>query len=119
MKKPISRDLKNGMRAIAVPTNGSASMTIMVFVRVGSRYETKDINGASHFIEHLMFKGTKRRPDTLMISKELDRYGAEYNAFTSKDVLGEHWSTARRCGRRTGRRRRTCTSRPARSCTSG
>ncbi len=86
MKKPISRDLKNGMRAIAVPTNGSASMTIMVFVRVGSRYETKDINGASHFIEHLMFKGTKRRPDTLMISKELDRYGAEYNAFTSKDV---------------------------------
>lgn len=86
MKKPISRDLKNGMRAIAVPTNGSASMTIMVFVRVGSRYETKDINGASHFIEHLMFKGTKRRPDTLKISKELDRYGAEYNAFTSKDV---------------------------------
>lgn len=86
MKKPISKTLKNGMRAIAIPTNGSASMTIMVFVRVGSRYETKDINGASHFIEHLMFKGTKRRPDTLMISKELDRYGAEYNAFTSKDM---------------------------------
>ncbi len=84
--KPISKQLKNGMRAIAVPTNGAASMTIMVFVRVGSRYETKDINGASHFIEHLMFKGTKRRPDTLMISKELDRYGAEYNAFTSKDM---------------------------------
>lgn len=61
-------------------------MTFMAFCRVGSRYESKDINGASHFIEHLMFKGTKRRPDTLTISKELDRYGAEYNAFTSKDL---------------------------------
>ncbi len=84
--KPISKTLKNGMKAIVVPQKGAASMTAMVFVRVGSRYETKDINGASHFIEHLMFKGTKRRPTTLDISKELDRYGAEYNAFTSKDL---------------------------------
>lgn len=84
--KPISRDLKNGMRAIVVPMKGAESMTIMVFVRVGSRYESKEINGASHFIEHLMFKGTKRRPDSQTISKELDRYGADYNAFTSKDV---------------------------------
>ena len=61
-------------------------MTLMVFVRVGSRYEPVEINGASHFIEHLMFKGTKRRPNTLAISKELDRYGAEYNAFTGKDL---------------------------------
>lgn len=74
------------MRAIAVPMNGATSMTMMVFARVGSRYETRDINGASHFVEHLMFKGTKRRPDTLNISKMLDRYGAEYNAFTSKDM---------------------------------
>lgn len=83
--KPIKKSLKNGMAAIVVPQKGAASMTVMVFTRVGSRYESKDINGASHFIEHLMFKGTKRRPDTQMISKELDRYGAEYNAFTSKD----------------------------------
>lgn len=61
-------------------------MTIMVFVKVGSRYESADINGASHFIEHLMFKGTKRRPKTINISQELDRYGAEYNAMTSKDL---------------------------------
>lgn len=61
-------------------------MTIMVFVKVGSRYESREINGASHFIEHLMFKGTKRRPKTIDISQELDRYGAEYNAFTSKDL---------------------------------
>ncbi len=61
-------------------------MTIMVFTKVGSRYESKEINGASHFIEHLMFKGTKARPTTLDISKELDRFGAEYNAFTGKDA---------------------------------
>jgi len=78
--------LKNGMQAVTVPQKGATSMTFMVFVRVGSRYETKPINGASHFIEHLMFKGTKRRPNTLAISKELDRYGAEFNAFTSKDL---------------------------------
>ena len=84
--KPISKKLKNGMQAITIPQKGAASMTAMVFVKVGSRYETMGINGASHFIEHLMFKGTKRRPTTLDISKELDRYGAEYNAFTSKDL---------------------------------
>lgn len=84
--KPIARDLSNGLRAIVVPMKGAESMTIMVFVRVGSRYESREINGASHFIEHLMFKGTKRRPDSQTISKELDRYGADYNAFTSKDV---------------------------------
>lgn len=61
-------------------------MTIMVFAKVGSRYETREVNGASHFVEHLMFKGTKRRPMTLDISRALDRYGAEYNAFTSKDL---------------------------------
>lgn len=84
--KPISKNLKNGMRAIVVPMKGSASMTLMVLVRVGSRYEARDINGASHFIEHLMFKGTKRRPNAQIISRELDRYGADYNAFTSKDM---------------------------------
>lgn len=63
-------------------------MTLLVLCRVGSRYETKEINGASHFIEHLMFKGTKRRPNTQIISRELDRYGAAYNAYTDKDMTG-------------------------------
>ncbi len=58
----------------------------MVSVNVGSRYESDDIAGASHFIEHLMFKGTKRRPTSVDISRELDRFGAEYNAYTSKDT---------------------------------
>ncbi len=84
--KPQLKALKNGMKAIFVPQKGATSTTVMVFTKVGSRYESQEINGASHFIEHLMFKGTKRRPTTLDVSKELDRYGAEYNAFTSKDL---------------------------------
>ncbi len=84
--KPTIHRLKNKIPVILVPQAGVASMTFMVFVKVGSRYETEEINGASHFIEHLMFKGTRRRPTTLMISKELDRYGAEYNASTGKDL---------------------------------
>jgi predicted Zn-dependent peptidase len=82
----ILKRLKNGIPVIMVPQDGVASMTFMVFVKVGSRYEEQEINGASHFIEHLMFKGTKRRRTSLAITKELDRYGAEYNAFTSKDL---------------------------------
>ena len=84
--KPQKHLLKNGLTALLVPQAGAISMTLMVFARVGSRYETKPINGVSHFVEHLMFKGTTKRPDTQTISKELDRYGAEYNAFTGKDM---------------------------------
>ena len=63
-------------------------ITALVMLKVGSRFETSKINGVSHFVEHLMFKGTKKRPNTLVISKELDSIGAEYNAFTSKDYTG-------------------------------
>ena len=73
------------MSAILIPQDGVKSATVYVFCKVGSRYETKSINGASHFVEHLMFKGTKRRPTAQDISRELDRYGAAYNAYTSKD----------------------------------
>lgn len=80
--------LKNGTRLIAVPQESTGTFTVLVLFSVGSRYETRNINGISHFIEHLMFKGTKSRPNTLSISRELDSYGAEYNAFTSKDYTG-------------------------------
>jgi predicted Zn-dependent peptidase len=77
---------QNGLEVLCVPHAMTKTVTIMVYVKVGSRYETRDVNGASHFIEHLMFKGTKRRPTSLHITKELDRYGAEYNAYTGKDL---------------------------------
>lgn len=80
--------LKNGIRLITVPNKSTKAVTVLILFPVGSRYETKDIGGVSHFIEHMMFKGTEKRPTSLDISKELDSIGAEFNAFTSKDHTG-------------------------------
>ncbi|MBU2566946.1 insulinase family protein [Patescibacteria group bacterium] len=80
--------LPNGLQLILAPQEAARSMTLLVLVKVGSRYETLKINGAAHFVEHMMFKGTTKRPNTQAISQELDRYGAEYNAYTGKDLTG-------------------------------
>lgn len=79
---------KNGVRLITAPLKETQTASLLVLVKVGSRQEQSKIYGISHFVEHLMFKGTIRRPTTLDLSKELDGIGAEYNAFTSKDVTG-------------------------------
>ena len=86
MKNPLV--LNNGLRVHLLPYSGTQAVTVLVLIKVGSRYEYPAINGASHFIEHLMFKGTKRRPTTLDISRDLDAVGAEYNAFTGKEYTG-------------------------------
>jgi len=89
MYKKIKLD--NGLRIITVPMKNANSMTVLVLVGTGSKYETKDINGISHFLEHMFFKGTKKRPNTLKISETLDSIGGQYNAFTSKEVTG-YWA---------------------------
>ncbi|MFA5946346.1 MAG: pitrilysin family protein [Patescibacteria group bacterium] len=78
--------LKNGARVVQAPFGGTEAATIIVLFKVGSRDEDLKVWGGSHFIEHLMFKGTKRRPETVDISRELDQYGAEFNAYTGKDL---------------------------------
>ncbi len=89
MSTQFSRySLRNRMKVLVVPMSGTRATSLFVFCKVGSRSETPSINGVSHFIEHLMFKGTKRRPSTLVISQELESLGAEFNAFTSKDFTG-------------------------------
>lgn len=80
--------LSNGLKLVMAPLKETKAVTVLVLVGVGSRHETKNINGVSHFVEHLLFKGTKKRPTSLDITKELDSIGAEYNAFTSKDHTG-------------------------------
>lgn len=85
--------LPNNVRAIVAPLKDTKTITVLVLFGVGSRYEQEKINGISHFIEHMMFKGTKKRPNTLAISKELDGVGAEYNAYTTKEVTG-YWIKA-------------------------
>lgn len=81
-------EFKNKVRLIAVPSADTQAVTVLVLVRAGSRYETRANNGVSHFVEHMMFKGTKARPHTLALAKELDGVGAEFNAFTGKDYTG-------------------------------
>ena len=80
--------LDNGLRVVLVPMENSEAVTIQVLVGVGSNHETKEINGISHFLEHLFFKGTKNRPNPGDIHKELDRIGATHNAFTTKEMTG-------------------------------
>jgi len=78
--------LPNGLRIILAPMQETQTATVLVMIGVGSRYEKESEAGLSHFIEHMMFKGTEKRPTTLHISEELDAIGGEFNAFTSKDV---------------------------------
>ena len=80
--------LKNGLRLIVVPMKESPTVTAMVLVEAGSKYETKKISGISHFLEHMCFKGTLKRPKAIDIVKELDGIGAQYNAFTSQEMTG-------------------------------
>jgi len=80
--------LENGLRVITIPMATANSVTVLILVGTGSKYETKGINGISHFLEHMFFKGTKKRPNTLDISETLDSVGGEYNAFTSKEITG-------------------------------
>jgi predicted Zn-dependent peptidase len=80
--------LPNGLRIITVPTKGNPSATVLVMAEVGSKYETKSESGLSHFIEHMAFKGTKKRPSSIIVNKELDSLGASSNAMTSEEYTG-------------------------------
>lgn len=85
--------LKNRANIIFVPLKDTASVTVLVIYPTGSRYESEPMSGVSHFVEHMMFKGTKKRPSTLILTREIDRLGAQYNAFTSKEYTGYYIKT--------------------------
>lgn len=80
--------LSNGLRIITVPQENAVALTVLTLVETGSKYEIKRINGISHFLEHLCFKGTTNRPKPSMIAGELDGLGAQSNAFTSHEYTG-------------------------------
>ena len=85
---------KNGVPLIQIPIKGAKTATIMFMFNTGSKYETRNNNGISHFLEHMFFKGTKKRPDTATISSSLDSLGSEFNAFTSKEYTGYYVKVA-------------------------
>lgn len=88
MKNMKKLTLDNGLRLILVPQETSLATTVLVLVETGSKYETKEQNGISHFLEHMCFKGTQKRPTAFAIASELDGIGASYNAFTSQEYTG-------------------------------
>ena len=92
-------ELKNGLRIISEKQSHFHSISLGIWVNVGSREESEQENGISHFIEHMIFKGTRSRTN-LDIAKQLDAIGGFSNAFTGKEytcfharVLDRHFGT--------------------------
>ncbi|MDP4011933.1 MAG: pitrilysin family protein [Candidatus Roizmanbacteria bacterium] len=89
--------LKNGLSVIFVDTDSFPTMTMMVLVGAGSRHESEENSGISHFIEHMAFKGSKKYPTSYDIASKIDGLGGECNAFTSKDHTGYYVKAPKRC----------------------
>ena len=80
--------LENGLRIITVPMHDNPTVTVLALVEAGSHYEDASVNGISHFLEHMCFKGTDKRPTSFDISNEFDSIGAQSNAFTWYEFTG-------------------------------
>lgn len=87
--------LENGLRVLTIPMPSLESATVLVMVGAGSRYEKRELNGISHFLEHMAFKGTEKRPTSRDISSVIDGMGGEFNAFTSKETTGYYIKSAK------------------------
>jgi predicted Zn-dependent peptidase len=77
--------LPNGVRVVTGPMSGVRSASLIFYYGVGSRYERPAIAGVSHFLEHMLFKGTEKRPDPMMISQEIEGVGGILNAATGRE----------------------------------
>lgn len=92
--------LDNGVRVLTEKHPQSKAVSIGVWVNVGTRHEQKNIQGMAHFLEHLVFKGTKNRT-AFQIARSLEALGGDLNAYTTKEytcfhalVLKDHWQKA-------------------------
>jgi len=84
---PVAHTLSNGLRLLVTPMPYARSVSISVYFAAGSRYEPSESEaGLSHFLEHLCFKGTTRRPKPMDISMELDAIGGNINAATNREL---------------------------------
>jgi predicted Zn-dependent peptidase len=88
MEKFLKIKLRNGMRIILVPEKNTDVFTVLLMVGTGSKYETEKEAGISHFLEHMFFKGTQKRPTLKELAEPLDNVGGIYNAFTSYEFTG-------------------------------
>ncbi len=88
--------LNTGATLIQVPMAGVNSVTVLALVNAGRRYEPDSLVGISHFLEHLVFKGTANYPDAQVLSAAIDELGGVFNAFTSKEYTGYYVKLAAR-----------------------
>jgi predicted Zn-dependent peptidase len=88
--------LKNGATLLRIPMASAASVTVLALVNAGRRYEDERVAGISHFLEHMVFKGTKKYPTPQALSAVVDEVGGEFNAFTSKEYTGYYVKLAAR-----------------------
>lgn len=86
--QPHIHTLPNGLKVILVDTKAFPSITTILLVNAGSRFENTKNNGIAHFFEHMAFKGSKKYPSAHMLASIVDGFGGEFNAFTSKDYTG-------------------------------
>jgi len=84
--EPQITTLPNGLRVIVTPVPTAQAAAVTYFVGVGSRHEEPETNGVSHFIEHMLFKGTTKRPTAPEISEAIEGTGGSLNAFTTKEM---------------------------------
>ena len=90
---PQTYTLKNGLQVIFVDTKTFPTLTTLLLIGAGSRYENEKNNGIAHFFEHMAFKGSKKYPNSFVISSTVEGFGGVFNAFTSKDHTG-YWIKA-------------------------
>jgi predicted Zn-dependent peptidase len=82
------KQLDNGLQVLLVPMESVPSVTSFVMVQAGSRWEKEEKAGISHFLEHMVFKGTDKYPSHIELASAVDSVGADFNAFTSKEYTG-------------------------------
>ncbi len=80
--------LSSGLRLVTETVKSTGAVTVLILAGAGSRYETKGINGISHFLEHMFFKGAKKYKNTREVSEAIDGIGGDFNAFTGKEYAG-------------------------------
>ena len=90
---PQTFTLKNGLQVIFIDTKTFPTLTTLLLIGAGSRYENEKNNGIAHFFEHMAFKGSKKYKDSFVISSTVEGFGGVFNAFTSKDHTG-YWIKA-------------------------
>ncbi len=81
-----STTVDQGLRVITTEMPDAQSVSVNVFVGAGSRYETRRLSGVSHYLEHMLFKGTTKRPAALLVSEAIESAGGRSNAFTGHEV---------------------------------